>query len=86
MHQHSRLYTQGFFSFMCITLYFPFSLVRLWISKERGREEGAFFGIINSRIVTGRNWRMYSRALEVFRQRLVFHILSVIHGLWMIYI
>ena len=52
MHQHSRLYTQGFFSFMCITLYFPFSLVRLWIYKERGREEGAFFGIINSRIVT----------------------------------
>ena len=52
MHQHSRLYTQGFFSFMCITLYFHFSLVRLWIYKERGREEGAFFGIINSRIVT----------------------------------
>ena len=52
MHQHSRLYTQGLFSFMCITLHFPFSLVRLWIYKERGREEGAFFGIINSRIVT----------------------------------
>ena len=52
MHQHSRLYTQGLFSFMCITLYFPFSLVRLWIYKERGREEGAFFGRINSTIVT----------------------------------
>ena len=52
MHQHSRLYIQGLFSFMCITLYFPLSLVRLWIYKERGREEGAFFGIINSRIVT----------------------------------
>ena len=52
MHQHSCLYTQGLFSFMCITLYFPLSLVRLGTYKERGREEGPFFGRINSTIVT----------------------------------
>ena len=52
MNQHSRLYTQGLFSFICITLYLPFSLVGFWICKERGREEEASFGRINSRIVT----------------------------------